>query len=321
MGYPLCLVTGQSRSPLSSQVELQNFRDYHHERYGRQPENVGFYTDIIADALTIVDLLNLEQAYTVTESLRIAGSQVLDMEIEDLQVLVVPNIGDNLINATLYDPMPGGSGLLDQMVERWGDIVRVAREFLAACPSACQTACIDCLMHFRNSHYHRHLNRNVGINQFEILGNQLDFSNDIPPVLPMAPSNDQPTTNQSEQRLESLLQRAGFVNMEKQKHIPLGPPWGATDVDFYFADSSSHTEGICVYLDGLSEGIHGNPVSQQRDREIREQLRTMMYEVIEIPYTALSDRERMAAIFYRIGRLLLGRDGADRIRSDQNWFT
>jgi hypothetical protein len=42
--------------------------------------------------------------------------------------------------------------------------------------------------------------------------------------------------------------------------------------------------------------------------------------VIEIPYGHLSDRQAMRGHFYRLGRFLLGRDNAARIREDLAWF-
>ena len=58
------------------------------------------------------------------ETLRLGASEVLEMEPEDLQILVIGKPGVNVVDVMLYDPMPGGSGLLDQLLERWADVVR-----------------------------------------------------------------------------------------------------------------------------------------------------------------------------------------------------
>ena len=71
----------------------------------------------------------------------------------------------------------------------------------------------------------------------------------------------------------------------------------------------------------MSRGIHGNPEIQRRDRQIREELRNRGYEVIEITYAQLFDREAMAQHFYRIGRFLVGRDTAKKLREDADWFS
>ena len=87
LGYPVCLVCGQSRSPLASQADLDDFRDGHRERCGRAVEPVGFYADITADSISLEGSVDREEAYSVLEALRMGASDVLDMEIEDLQLL------------------------------------------------------------------------------------------------------------------------------------------------------------------------------------------------------------------------------------------
>jgi SOS-response transcriptional repressor LexA len=70
----------------------------------------------------------------------------------------------------------------------------------------------------------------------------------------------------------------------------------------------------------LSGHIHGNPETFQRDRQIREQLRATGYEVIEIAASDLYDRDKMSRHFYRLGRLLVGREHAQEIRQRTDWF-
>ncbi|MCB9913191.1 MAG: DEAD/DEAH box helicase [Planctomycetes bacterium] len=321
LGYPLCFVTGQTRSPLSSQTELENFQTHQRERYNRDVEDVGFYADVVADALTIQNLPGPEAAYSLAEALRIAGSQVLEMEVDDLQVLCVPQMNSTNVDVILYDPMPGGSGLLEQMIQRWEDLHTGATAFLQGCPSACETACIDCLLHFRNAHYHRHLDRHTALDQLRELGPTLEPTHSIPPRLPDSHnSNAGEPTNAAESRLRDMLLRAGFPEPVAQHSIPLGQPWGNTRPDFYYPCEQGSFDGVCVYLDGLSDHIHGNPETRERDRQIREAVRSLGYDVIEIPATALDDRDRMAGYFYRLARTLLNRDRAEEIRSADEWF-
>ena len=61
------------------------------------------------------------------EALRLGAAEVLDMEVEDLQLLVVGQPGGRGLSLLLYDPMPGGSGLLDQMRDRWQEVTAIAR--------------------------------------------------------------------------------------------------------------------------------------------------------------------------------------------------
>src|SRR5262249_29167036 len=110
-----------------------------------------------------------------------------------------------------------------------------------------------------------------------------------------------------------LLLRAGFAEPEPERRIPIGPPWGATTPDFYYADPSARLEGICIYFDCMSDGLDGNPETAARDHQLREALRERQYEVISIPASVLNDRERLTSLFYRLARLLMDRNRADEL--------
>jgi ATP-dependent helicase YprA (DUF1998 family) len=319
LGYPVCTVCGQSRSPLASISDLREFTTHHQRQCGRTLQNVGFYADVIADALSVQGFRDRSEAHSVLEALRKGGAQVLEMELEDLQPLVVGQTGQDACDGLLYDPMPGGSGLLEQMVSRWSDVTAAALAIVQGCPTQCADACIDCLMTFRNSWYHRHLNRHTSAQAMLAWGGTLAFSHEIPAQLPSSAAADL-SVNEAERTLREMLERAGLTGYESQKRIDLGRPLGTTIPDFFFADPEGEEAGIAIYLDGMSEHLHGNPETAERDRHIREQLRSQGYQVVEIPYGHLSDRQAMRSAFYRIGRFLLGRDDATRIREDMSWF-
>jgi hypothetical protein len=319
LGYPVCLVCGQSRSPYASEAELDRFREYHLDMCGRQVEDIGFYADVVADALRLDSSQDRSEGFSVMEALRRGAAEILQMEDEDLQLLAVGHPGEERVDILLYDPMPGGSGLLEQIIERWAEVVGAALELVGDCPQECESACVDCLLQFRNAHYHRYLNRHVAREKLGQWGPQLTFSHDIPPELPDRPEDGQPV-NEAEQILKALLDQAGFSGYRSQHQIDLGRPWGSTTPDFYFEDPAERYEGICIYLDGLSEHIHGNPETRQRDRQIREKLRNDFYEVIEIARTDLDDTRAMQRHFYRLGRILLGREEAERLRDEASWM-
>ena len=291
----------------------------HRERCGRPVANTGFFADVVADAVALRGCENREEAYSVAEALRRGAAEILEMELEDLQVLTIGRAGTEQVDVLLYDPMPGGSGLLDQAVSRWPEVITAAIASID-CPSACPRACIDCLFTFRNAFYHNHLNRHKAIEQLRAWGETLDFTHDIPAALPSERGAELPV-NEAESTLRSLLQRGGFPAPVAQHVIQLGHPLGSTTPDFYFEDPGGRLDGICIYLDGMSRHIHGNPATQRRDREIREELRNRGYEVLEIPFGHLTDREAMVRHFYRLGRIMLGRESADGLRSTPEWFT
>lgn len=319
LGYPVCRVCGQSRSPLASQADLTRFSADHLNRCRRQVENVGFFADVISDAITLQDCTDREEAYSIMEALRFGASEVLEMEPEDLQILVIGKPGMTTVDVMLYDPMPGGSGLLDQLLERWADVVHAGISVAEDCPSRCAAACVDCLLTFRNSFYHVHLNRNTASDRLRVWSELLSFANDIPPRLPSQPPSAQ-TVNDAEERLRNMLERAGLHDYQPQHQIDLGPSQGSTTPDFFYSATNQHYEGVCIYLDGMSRDYHGNPERQKRDRQIREELRNRGYEVVEIAYAQLFDRDAMVQHLYRIGRFLVGKESAKRLKEEAGWF-
>jgi SOS-response transcriptional repressor LexA len=321
LGYPLCLVCGQSRSPFASQAERDHFAQDHRERCGQAVEPTGFYVDVVADAVSLPWCANPEEAYSVLEALRVGAAQVLEMEREDLALLVVGHPGREEMLGLLYDPMPGGSGLLDQVCARFGEVVAAARKVVEQCPSACTRGCVDCLFTFRNAFFHQHLNRHCAVEKFSEWGETLVLSHELPAKLPaQAPAGRNIPVNEAEARLRELILRAGFPEPRWQEQIVLGRPLGSTTPDCTFPGEDEQDPGTCLYLDGLSEHLHGNPVTAARDRAIREELRARHFEVFEISATDLWDRGKMSQHFFRLGRILLGKDRARELRDDPKWF-
>lgn len=331
LGYPVCGVCGQSVSPLSSALQQTNFQDTHQERCGKRPDSIGFYTDFVADCLTLPAIAEKKHAYSVLEAIRIAASSVLDMHAEDLQILVTGYIDRDEVAGHLWDPMPGGSGLLMQIRDNFKQIVAVAHELLTGCASACVGSCNDCLQTFRNAFYHKYLNRQEALGLLEAWGSVLSESHPIPPRLPThAPDglDDQPVNN-AETRLKHLLTNAGFNAGAFQQQIRFKHEFtpnhqiGSTTPDVFFTGDEDDPDdnGICIYLDGMSKHIHGNPKTAERDNEIRSWLRNNGYEVIPITFVELDDKGAMTRHFKKLGRYLEGRDLAKQIEEDETWFT
>jgi hypothetical protein len=323
LGYPVCLVSGQSRSPYASQEELSNFIETQVERCGKQPEMaLGFYADVIAQGLKFQDLADLKTAYSVGESLRLAGSLVLDMEPEDLQLLVIPQAGEEKVDLNVYDPMPGGSGLLKQMVEAWPELIETAKRLVTTCPSACDSSCPDCLQRFRNAFYHQFLDRHVASAFFDASGDTITFTHDIPSLLPsIKGADDELPVNEAEARLLEIIKKAGLPEPVCQKHISLPKPFTSTTPDFYYDDPKEVTDGICIYLDGLSKHIHGNATTKQKDEAIRSYLRAQNYAVLPIPASHLNDSNALAEFLYQLARRLVSKSQAEAIRGSQEWHS
>ena len=323
LGYPICLVCGQSRSPFASQRDQDEFAKYHEENCRQKVEATGFFADVVADALTLMTCLDRDEGYSVAEALRMGAANVLEMEIEDLQIVSVAQPGAPNVDVLLYDPMPGGSGLLEQIVDRWPEVVAAALELVENCPAACGSSCPDCLQTFRNAWTHRYLNRATAADRLKGWGDALTLSHSIPAkqAAASAEASGALPVNDAEQRLRDMLQRAGFAPPVCQKPISLGLPYGTTTPDFYYDPPNDSMEGICIYLDGMSARLHGNPETAQRDGEIRGHLHDSGYEVFTIPFGHLTDVEAMRRHFFRLGRLLLGTARGKEVRDKlEGWF-
>lgn len=325
-GYPVCTVCGQSVSPLSSDRQRGQFEQSHEERCGRKIASIGFYADVVADALSLAACPDQKTAYSVLEALRFAATRVLDMHMEDLQILVIGHVDRDEVDALLWDPMPGGSGLLDQLCERFWEIAAVAREVVEDCPSACETSCIDCLQTFRNGYYHKHLDRKAAQERLSAWGPRLSLSHEIPAKQPSKePGEGTHPVNEAERRLRHLLKAAGFEEGIRGRQIRLdraiGTTTGTTTPDvIYRAPHHGEDEGVCIYLDGLSGHLHGDAATAEYDQRIRTWLRNNAYEVIEIAAHDLHDEAAMARQFRKLAGYLGANKLRDSLRSDTSWF-
>ncbi|MBM4073964.1 MAG: DUF1998 domain-containing protein, partial [Planctomycetes bacterium] len=321
-GYPVCTVCGQSVSPLSSDMQRQQFETSHKNRCGRAVSPIGFYADVIADALTLPGCADQKTAYSILEALRRAAAHVLDMTMDDLQVLVLGHVDRDDVDAVLWDPMPGGSGLLDQLCDRFPEIVAAARDIVDNCPSACEASCIDCLQTFRNGFYHKHLDRKLALDKLSAWGERVALRHEIPPKHPsQAPAEGTHPVNEAERLLRHLLLAAGFEEGARGEQLRLDRAIGTTTPDVIYRTAGyADDEGVCIYLDGLSQHLHGNPETAERDRRIRDWLRNNGYEVIEIAVSDLYDEGAMTRHFRKLAGYLSKPDLKERLRADASWY-
>jgi len=322
-GYPVCTVCGQSVSPLSSDRQREHFADDHKERCGRDVQLIGFFTDTVADAISIPACPSREEAYSVLEALRFAAAERLDMILDDLQILVIGHVDRDEVDGLLWDPMPGGSGLLDRIVEIFPEIIATARDLVEHCPGACERSCIDCLQTYRNSFYHAHLDRTIAAERLRAWGDRVIVSHEIPPRLPSPADSgvEALPVNQAERLLKELLSAAGFPKGIRGEQIRLDRVLGTTTPDVIHRAAHHETdEGVCVYLDGLSGQLHGHAGTAARDREIRDWLRSNGFEVVEIAASDLYDSGKMQQHFRRLAGYLNQADLRSRLRDQPGWF-
>ena len=110
--------------------------------------------------------------------------------------------------------------------------------------------------------------------------------------------------NNAETRLRYLLRAAGFGEGVRGEQVRLNRALGTTTPDaIYRSEDHDPDEGVCIYLDGLSGQIHGDPETAEHDREIRAWLRNGGYDVIEITANELHDEGAMTRHFPQAGTI------------------
>ena len=136
-----------------------------------------------------------------------------------------------------------------------------------------------------------------------------------------SPERDTHPVNEAERRLRHLLLAAGFEEGIRGKQIRLDRAIGTTTPDvIYRAPHHDEDEGVCIYLDGLSGHLHGNPATAEQDQRIRSWLRNNGYEVIEIAVSDLTDEGAMTRHFRKLAGYLNAGDLREALKTDTSWF-
>ena len=326
-GYLICSVCGDSVSPLASDAQKTSFKAGHRERCGGDAKDVAqefaLHADVVADTLKSPGFADQTEAYSVLESIRLAAANRIEMVPEDLQILVIGQMHSDEVTGCLMDPMPGGSGLLEQLVGRFQEIRDEAITLVQTCPSACQSSCTDCLQTYRNAFYHPHLDRNRALQFLESAGPQMSFARTVPAMHygGTTPSGEKSPVNAAERRLRKMLLAAGFPEATSwQEQVQLGSGLGTTTPDAIYRPDDDDLRPVAIYLDGLSSHLHGNPQTAERDRIIRAQLRQMDWEVMSVTAHELHDHGAMAKHFKALARYLDRGDLRSAVPERRDWF-
>jgi hypothetical protein len=118
LGHRICAVCGAAKTPYAVPAEVAQFLKVHKERCGREPGRLALAVQAEVDALQFHAVGDEATGMNIGEALRTAATRLLDMGPDDLQLLLIRKPDDSL-DLLIYDPMPGGSGLLEQMLSRW----------------------------------------------------------------------------------------------------------------------------------------------------------------------------------------------------------
>ncbi len=291
IGYPICLVCGAVRSPYQSETELKNFEEMHVKTCTKKPGRFAVTADAQVDGILFKNFSSLEDGINLVEGIRIGANQVLEMDTEDLQILALP-LGPDQCNIFLYDQMIGGSGLLNQIIERWEEIITASKELLQVCPNACAKSCYSCMRTYRNRINHGLLDRQRAVELLIEYKHKPKLNNNIPAIAIERTTNGT-STNLGEMRLRKILSDSGFPSFEAQQEIPIPHATIKKTRPELIYVNPPKTIKIAIYLDGLSKTIHGNQERQAIDNLIRTILRSEGWHVEEIASSALDDPEMM----------------------------
>lgn len=299
LGHWICSVCGAAKTPYAVEAEITQFSKIHKERCGKDATRLALTVQADVDMLQFHAVTDEAEGINIGEALRTGATRLLDMGQEDLQLLLVQKSDDKL-DLLIYDPMPGGSGLLEQMLARWQELIATSNDLLAGCVQACETACYSCLKTFRNQFHHEMLNRHKGLELMEKLNYLPDGYRDIVPLFEEEQPEAGTPSNNPEARLQRLLKDHHFPNGECRKRITtsLGI---ATEPDWVHEPTK-----VAVYLDGMSRGLHGDPNIARKDQIIRQAVELDGYKVIVIQSRDLDDaqavRQHLRSIAQAMGR-------------------
>jgi hypothetical protein len=299
LGHWVCPVCGAAKTPYAVDQEIQQFLKVHRERCGREPTRLALTVQAEVDLLQFHAVGDEGSGINIGEALRTAATRLLDMGPDDLQLLLIQKPDDKL-DLLVYDPMPGGSGLLEQMLSRWRELVGAARDVLAGCVQGCDTACYACLKTFRNQFHHARLNRLDASALMEKLDFDPQAYRDLTPVFEEQGQGAGTPSNPPEARLQRLLLDHHFPPGECRKRVTtsIGLP---TEPDWVYEPAK-----VAVYLDGMSRALHGDPNTARRDQLIRQALELDQFKVIVVQSRDLSDpeavRQHLKCIAEALGR-------------------
>jgi len=292
LGFPICTVCGATRSPYASDVEIRSFRELHQERCGKEPVKLAISAEDLVDGILMKGFELDQDAYNIGEAIILGASRMLEMERSDLGVLVIGE-ADGSSSLFIYDPMPGGSGILNQIIEGWQEVIAESLNALHNCPNNCETSCYDCLRTYYNSYYHKHLDRTKAASLISHFNSALKYERELETAdEAQSSSSSGLPTNKGEKSLKEILEKEGFPAFDQQKEIAIGSPFPRTIPDLYYEEPTKDI-AIAIYLDGLSKAIHGNEERQRIDAIIRQRLEIMGIAVVEISSTTLNDPEAL----------------------------
>ncbi|MFH1737955.1 MAG: helicase-related protein [bacterium] len=291
VGYLICRVCGAAKSHYAVDSVITRFKEVHLKRCEREPLPTAIQAQADVDVLQFHAIENEASAINIGEALRTAAARMLDMGEYDLQTLVIRKPDDN-VDLLVYDTIPGGSGLLEQMLERWQELIATGIQLLHECPSACEKACYTCLKTFRNQFYHEMLDRTRAMELLTTLDHKPDRYRKIEQSFDESKDTEGSPSNPPEARLVKILVDHHFPAGHCRKSVKTSVGM-TTAPDWLFVDPTNPEIRVAVYLDGMSRHLHGDPKQAKKDEILRQAIELDGYKVIIIQSKDLDDPEAM----------------------------
>jgi len=286
-GFPLCPACGETRSPWSTPVEIEHFVSAHQEKCATTPLFYALHVDIQSDVLRFGPFASEADAVNAYEGVLVGARLILDMGDSELSGFV--DMDENgAAWAVLYDTLPGGTGFLDLILEYWQIICTRGIEALQSC--TCETACYQCLQHFRNQQHHGLLNRHEAMELLSGMHSSPYKEHTIPLRIQPEPGQHQSekTESPAEDKFKRLLDERGFSAPTEQHRVDLDPQ-SYTVADFAWVE-----ERILVFIDGTSLHLHGGSEQRRKDRIKRRKAEMLGWKIVEITAQELSDQQSLA---------------------------
>jgi len=221
------------------------------------------------------------------EGNRTAANLMLEMDLEDLQINIIRKSEEEYY-VIVYDPMPVGSGLLDQMIDQWESMLEAIIEALNNCKNNCVDSCYDCHRTYKNSFYHPNLNMFEAVRLLTERKTTPKKVSSTGPSVSAIPRYITPIAMKSEMFLRKISQEHGFHPFQEQEPISLEVLLKRTLPDFYYEDQTRDLR-ITIYLDCLSKEIQSNEEKMKIEHYIKTILRSRGFHVMEIVSSDLDD--------------------------------
>ena len=100
---------------------------------------------------------------TLAEAMTLAGGRLLDIEFNEIKSGYRLRYSEDglkaYVDVFLFDSLSSGAGYCSALAERTGELMGETGKVLESCPTGCDSACHECLMHYWNQRAHGLLDR------------------------------------------------------------------------------------------------------------------------------------------------------------------